>query len=219
MPTSWWAISRCHCLLSSQHPRRQSFPAHLLCVGVSQLAPLPTHLGLEPRRPGMQGPTFPSWLQSPRPFPRAMLPSPLEARSPRDSVQQMAGRPLSGHLVWRGHRNVGCAVSSWFLFDQIRDPFVACSALSCGHRGSDFSEPSTPRAASQDSSVHLIHFVLLKARPRCGKGSNLNPFIVWQGGDSSRSPNQGKAGLGQLGNLGDSRNVNTYLGMEPSLWP
>ena len=38
--------------------------------------------------------------------------------------------------------------------------------------------PATHGAASQDCSVHLIHSVLLKAKPRSGKGSNLNPFIV-----------------------------------------
>lgn len=38
--------------------------------------------------------------------------------------------------------------------------------------------PATHGAASQDCPVHLIHSVLLKAKPRSGKGSNLNPFIV-----------------------------------------
>ena len=81
-----------------------------------------------------------------------------------------------------------------------------------------YTAPTAHGAASQDHSVSLIHFVLLKAKPHSGEGGNLNPFIVRQGGGSSRSPNPGKAGLARSGKRGDSREVRAHLGVQPSFW-
>lgn len=56
-------------------------------------------------------------------------------------------------------------------------PFIVCSALSYRSRWGGFSEPSIPGTASQDSSVYLVHLVLLMPGLAAGKEGSPNPFI------------------------------------------
>ena len=137
-----WAMSRCYHLSSSWHPGRQNFCIHLLGVEVSWLAPRPTRPGPEPRGAGMRGPACWPWLQSPRPFPRAMLPTPPGGSRVPKGLWSANGWPAFERTPGvEGSRCVGPAFSGWFLSDQIRDVSILGSVLpggqsACHSRGS-----------------------------------------------------------------------------------
>lgn len=129
-----WAISRCHHLSSSRHPGRQNFCIYLLSVEVSWLAPLPTRPGPEPRGAGMPGPAYWPWLQSPCPFPRAMLPTPPGGSwVPKGLWSANGWPPFERTPGMEESRRVGPAFSGWFLSDQIREVSILGSVLPGGH--------------------------------------------------------------------------------------
>lgn len=137
-----------------------------------QLVGYPAHTPVRsPTEQGCRGPPT-------GPGCRAFAPGPCcrlhqeEAGSPKDSGQQMAGHPLSGPLAWRGQGVRALPSQTGFCLTRSG---MFPSGAQCYRVD---TAPAAHGAASQDHSVRLIHFVLLKAKPRSGEGGNVNPFIV-----------------------------------------